>query len=252
MNNQNPRIPEDVSAEVFELAARLYGQQESSYSVDDLIQAGREAEIPPEIIQQAIEEIQARRREEKLQRQRNRELRKQIFLLLTGVVTVVIIWGGWTYNSLISAANYVDASWAQVENQLQRRADLIPQLVKVTESYAQQEKELVTILLNSRSSFLQATTLEEKATATAQVNSAIASFQSYFAANPQLQSSQLFVNLQYEIAGTENRIATERRRYNQAVQAYNQKVRSFPNSLVAKMGSMKPKEFFQANLSINN
>ncbi|MGK7875017.1 MAG: LemA family protein [Xenococcaceae cyanobacterium] len=238
-----------MAPEVLELAARLYAQQQSSYSVADLIQAGAEAEIPPELIEQAIEQVQARRREEQAQRQRDQELRKQLLLGLCGVAAVVLLWGGWTYNSLTGAANQVDAAGAQVENQLQRRADLIPQLVKVTEAYAQQERELVTMLVQSGSSYLQASTLAEKAAATAQMNSAIARFQTYFAANPQLQSSQLFVNLQYEIAGTENRIATERMRYNKAVQAYNQKVRSFPNSLITNLGDMKPKEFFQAHLN---
>ena len=133
-----------------------------------------------------------------------------------------------------------------MENQLQRRADLIPNLVSVTQAYAKQEKELVALLVRSRQAYLEATTPNQKAATTVQINQAIDRFRDYAATNPQLQSSQLFTNLQYELTGTENRLAVERMRYNQAVQAYNQKVQSLPNSLVANTFGFEKQEFFQA------
>ena len=86
---------------------------------------------------------------------------------------------------------------------------------------------------------------QEKADAAVQMNQAIAGFTNYAVASYQLQSNQLLTNLQYELTGTENRLAVERRRYNQAVQAYNQKVQSFPNSLVANMFGFEKREFFR-------
>ncbi|MCC5653132.1 LemA family protein [Nostoc sp. XA013] len=162
------------------------------------------------------------------------------------IVTALAIWTSWTYNSIQSSSIRTEAAWAQVENQLQRRADLIPNLVNMTQAYAKQEKELVSLLVRSREAYLQAVTPNEKAAATVQINQAINGFRNYAAANPQLQSSQMFINLQYELAGTENRLAVERMRYNQAVQAHNQKIYSFPNSLVTNIFGFQKKEFFQA------
>ena len=134
-----------------------------------------------------------------------------------------------------------------MENQLQRRTDLIPNLVSVTQAYAQHEKELISLLVQSRQAYLQAVTPEEQATAIVEVNRAIGRFRNYAATNPQLQSSQLFVNLQYELAGTENRLAVERMRYNRTVQDYNQKIQGFPNSIIAKALGFEKQSFFQAN-----
>ncbi len=94
--------------------------------------------------------------------------------------------------------------------------------------------------------YLISSTPEEKATAIIFVNQAIESFRDYAATNPQLQSSQLFVNLQYELAGTENRLAVERMRYNRTVQDYNQKIQGFPNFLIAKALGFEKQSFFQA------
>ena len=93
---------------------------------------------------------------------------------------------------------------------------------------------------------MQAVTPEEKAAALVFVNQAIGHFRDLVATNPQLQSSQLFVNLQYELAGTENRLAVERMRYNRTVQDYNQKIQGFPNSLIAKALGFEKQSFFQA------
>jgi LemA protein len=129
-----------------------------------------------------------------------------------------------TYNDLTYSRSRSLAAWAQVENQLQRRADLIPSLVRVTQAYAQHEKDIIFLLNQSRQAYLQANTQIEKLQALALVDRAINNFQNYAATDPNLQSSQLFINLQYEIAGTENRIAVERMRYNQTANVYNQQL----------------------------
>jgi LemA protein len=149
-----------------------------------------------------------------------------------------------TYNDLTRSSSRSHSAWAQVENQLQRRADLIPSLVRVTQAYAQHEKEIISLLNQSRQAYLQANTQQEKLQALALVDRAINNFQTYAATDSHLQSSQLFINLQYEIVGTENRIAVERMRYNQAANVYNQQIQQFPNVLFAKALGFKPMPFY--------
>jgi LemA protein len=249
MNNPDVRIPEDIATEVLTLASRYYASSTQSYSLSELVQAGSEVQIPAEFIEQAIREIQAQQVQKLEQQKRSRHMRQMLLKIGAGIAAVSALWSIWTYNSLSGEASNVDAAWAQVENQLQRRADLIPNLVSVTQAYAKQEQELISLLVQSREAYLQAVTPNEKVAAIAKVNQAIKRFGDYTAANPQLESSQLFINLQYEIAGTENRIAVERMRYNKAVQSYNQQMQQFPNSVVAKAFRFKSKSFFQATTS---
>lgn len=242
MNNPEVRIPENIAPEVFALASRYYANQQNSYSVSELVQAGSEVQIPDEFIQQAIQDIQTQ--------QKQRRKQRQILLIMgAGFITVGTCWSIWTYNVFSSNSSKVQAAWAQVENQLQRRADLIPNLINVTQFYAKQEQELVSLLVKSREDYLQAVTPNQKAAAMKNVNQAIKRFGDYVAANPQLQSSQLFINLQYEIAGTENRITVERMRYNNTVQSYNQEIQQFPNSLLAQAFGFKSQSFFQTTTS---
>lgn len=246
MNNPDKRIPEEIAPEVLELASRYYANHTQSYSASDLVAAGKEVDIPAEFIQQAIRDVELRHKQQQDEQKRLAHFRQRLLIISAGIVAALTVWTGITYNSLQNSNGRVEADWAQVENQLQRRADLIPNLVNVTQNYAKQEKELVSLLVRSRQAYLQAATPDQKAGAIVQINQAIDRFRTYAAANPQLQSSQLFINLQYELAGTENRLAVERMRYNQAVQAYNQKIQSFPNSVVANTFGFKKKEFFQA------
>ena len=222
------RIPEDIASEVFTLASQYYAKEIQSYSMSNIVEAGAEVHIPPELIQQAIQEIQTRQK-------RARQQRQMLLKVGVGMLTAIALWSGWTYNSLSNAESNVDLAWAQVENQLQRRADLIPNLVRVTEAYAQQEKELVSVLLESRQTYLQANTQEDKLQSLQSLNRALDSFWDYAATNSQLRSSQLYKSLQYEMAGTENRIAVERMRYNQAIKTYNQKIKQFPHLLLANI-----------------
>lgn len=247
MNNPDKRIPEEIAPEVLELASRYYANHTQTYSASDLVAAGKEVDIPAEFIQQAIRDVELRHKQQQDEQKRLAHFRQRLLIIGAGIVAVLTVWTGITYNSLQNSNITVEAAWAQVENQLQRRADLIPNLVNVTQNYAKQEKDLVSLLVRSRQAYLQAATPDEKAGATVQINQAIDRFRSYAATNPQLQSSQLFINLQYELAGTENRLAVERMRYNQAVQGYNQKIQSFPNAVVANTFGFKKKEFFQAN-----
>ncbi|NCJ05007.1 LemA family protein [Synechococcales cyanobacterium C] len=247
MDNSDSRIPEDLMPEVMAVASRLYAEQTQSYSVSDLMAAGAEVQIPPQLMQQALQQVQAQQKAERIKQKQAAARQRTLAYALGGVMVVVLLWGGFTYNVLASEAGNVEAAWAQVENQLQRRADLIPQLVQVTQASARHDQDIVAQLNQSRSQYLSAQNLEQQLTATVEMNRAIAAFQTFAIRDPQLQASQAFSNLQYEIAGTENRIATERRRYNQAVQLYNRHISSFPSGLVAGLLGFERQPFFQAD-----
>jgi LemA protein len=242
MKPSDSQIPEEIAPEVFALASRLYAEQNQSYSMKELIEVGTEVDIPPEFIQQAVREVQ----EKRIQTQKRQ---RRLKIVGVGVGVAIALWGIVTYNYLSGAAQKIDAAEAQLENQLARRANLIPNLVSITQAYAKQEYQLADLLTKSRQNYLQADTPAEKTAAEAEVSQAIERFRDYAAKNPELQSSQAFINLQYEIAGTENRIAVERMRYNQAVQNYNQQVKQFPNVILAPIFGFKTQPFYPAKTS---
>ena len=249
MSNSEARIPEDMTPEVFTLASRYYADSCQGFSESELVKAGSEVDIPREFVQKAIQDIQAQQLQI-LDHQKRTQRQQQLWLKLgAGMLSIILLWSIWTYNSFARASARVEAAWAQVENQLQRRADLLPNLISVTQSYANYEQSLVTTMTQAHQSYLQASTSNEKAVALVKVNDAIKQFDDYAAAHPELHNSLLFTNLQYEIAGTENRLSVERMRYNQAVQEYNQTIQTFPNALLAKGLKFRGKPFFKAENS---
>ena len=150
-----------------------------------------------------------------------------------------------TYNSLVRMEEEVNGAWAQVENQLQRRYDLIPNYVETVKGYAKHEKEVLMGVTEARSKVAGADTLEEKVEANNQLSSALARLLVVVERYPDLKANANFIRLQDELAGTENRISVERRRFNEAVKAYNTKIRSFPTNLVAGMFGFEKKTFFE-------
>lgn len=229
MQNNHEQIPEEIAAEVLDLASHLYAAESSGgYSLEELQEAGKEVSIPPELIQEALKQIRTKQ-------QKAKQKRQQTLQISLGIGVISSLWGVLVYNSLNQQLHQVNAAWAQVENQLQRKVDLVPQLINLTQAQTQHEQQLIQQLTQSRQEYLQAENNDAKVAAITVVNSAIQDLQEYVNNNNGLQSSPAFVNLQYEITGTENRLATERRRYNQTVQIYNQKVTSFPNNIIAKI-----------------
>jgi LemA protein len=132
---------------------------------------------------------------------------------------------------------------------LQRRADLIPNLVETVKGYAAHEREIFTEVAASRARLLAARGPDEAAAANGQLTSALGRLLVIAEAYPQLRASENFQRLQDELAGTENRIAVERRRYNEAVRDYNRRIRSFPTSLMARMFGFEGKTYFEADAS---
>jgi len=150
------------------------------------------------------------------------------------------------YNKFVQLDTTVKSSWAQVENQLQRRYDLIPNLVETVKGYAKQEKDVLVEVTNARAKVGGAGNVPDKIAANNQLSGALSRLMVVVEKYPDLKSNQNFMALQDELAGTENRIAVERMRYNEAVQIYNQTIKSFPSNLLAGMYGFKDAAFFEA------
>jgi LemA protein len=150
-----------------------------------------------------------------------------------------------TYNSLVTMDEGVKAAWAQVENQLQRRYDLIPNYVETVKGYARHEKEVFVKVTEARSRVGSAQSLNEKIQANNQLSSALGRLLLVVERYPDLKANTNFIRLQDELAGTENRIAVERRRYNESVRVYNTRIRSFPTNMIAGMFGFEKATFFQ-------
>jgi LemA protein len=151
-----------------------------------------------------------------------------------------------TYNRLVALDETVKTAWSQVENQLQRRLDLIPNYVETVKGYAKQEKEVLLEVTKARARVAGASSIEGKIGANNELSSALARLLVVVERYPDLKSNQNFMRLQDELAGTENRIAVERRRYNEAVRIYNTTIRSFPTNILAGMFGFRRAELFQA------
>ncbi|MBM3745275.1 MAG: LemA family protein [Acidobacteria bacterium] len=160
-----------------------------------------------------------------------------IFVLAAVVAAglVVALKGGGVYNELAAQREAINAAWAQVDVALQRRADLIPNLVETVKGFAAQERSVVEAVANARAALIGARHPAEKIEANARLDTALGRLLVVVENYPNIRSSENFLRLQDELAGTENRIAVERRKYNEAVQKFNTAIALFPNNVVAGM-----------------
>ena len=176
--------------------------------------------------------------------------------VLIGIAVVVLIGAiGFVsiYNGIVSKHETITAKWAQVDNQLQRRNDLIPNLVNTVKGYASHEKTLFENVTNARSQWGKAGTIDDKVKAASTMDAAISRLLLVVENYPDLKANQTFLSLMDELSGTENRIAVERMRYNEAVQDYNITVRSFPGNVVAGMFGYRPATaYFKAEEKAKN
>ncbi len=171
---------------------------------------------------------------------------KRSWIIVIGVILVLALGVVSQYNRLVSLETNIDARWAQVENQLQRRADLIPNLVNTVKGYASHEEQIFTEIAAARSRLLSARDPRAQMEASNSLDLALGRLLAIAENYPQLKADTSFVRLQDELAGTENRIAVERMRYNEAVQAWNSTIRRFPTILVARLFGMNARPFFEA------
>lgn len=168
-------------------------------------------------------------------------------LALIAVVLVLGFWIFGSFNSLVSLNERSDAQWAQVENSYQRRFDLIPNLVNSVKAVLGQEQKVFGDIAEARSRYAGASTPDEKAKAASQVESALGRLLVITENYPQLQSSQAVKDMMVSLEGTENRINVERSRFNDLIQAYNTKVKSFPTNLIAGMFGYSERAYFEAD-----
>ncbi len=176
-----------------------------------------------------------------------------VIVLLAAVSTSFY---GCGYNTLVSMQEGVNSAWSQVENQYQRRADLIPNLVSTVQGAADFEKSVLTDVTEARSRVGQVklsaddlsdpTKFQQYQQAQDQLSSALSRLLVVSENYPQLKSNENFLNLQSQLEGTENRISVERRRYNETVQTYNTEVKSFPSLIMAKIFGFKEREYFKS------
>ncbi len=167
-------------------------------------------------------------------------------LVIVAIILVLALTGFGSYNRLVAIDEGVNSKWSQVENQLQRRADLIPNLVETVKGFAAHEEKVLSDVSEARAKLSGAQTVRETAEADAELSSALSRLLVVVENYPTLKADANFRQLQDELAGTENRIATARMDYNTAVEGYNGTIRRFPTVIWARILGFGPREYFQA------
>lgn len=168
----------------------------------------------------------------------------KILLIVIVVLLVAALAAGGQYvsvrNDLVAQRESVNAAWSQVDVVLQRRADLVPNLVETVKGFASHETEVFKNIADARAALISGRTPQEKIQANDQLSGALARLLVVSENYPQLRSNENFLRLQDELAGTENRIAVERRKYNETLQRYNTSIQIFPNNIVASLSGFQP------------
>lgn len=185
-------------------------------------------------------------------------MKKNTLITLIIVVLVVVLSFSWvksSYNSMVVSSESVSAQWSNVENQYQRRADLIPNLVNTVKGYAEHESSTFTEVVEARAKATQMqlnfdnineATLAQYSQAQGELSSALGRLMAISEAYPQLKANENFRDLQTQLEGTENRIAVERRNFNEAARVYNTNIQMFPRNIIASMFNFSPKAYFNA------
>lgn len=174
---------------------------------------------------------------------------KYKFWIIIGIVAILIISTISSYNGMVRTEQEVSGQWANVQSSYQRRADLIPNLVKTVKGSAEFEEKVLTAVTQARAGIVGAKTPEDLELMGRKINTAInLAYEAY----PQLKTTEAFKELQAQLEGTENRINVERNRFNEVVKIYNSKIKSFPTNLMANMFGFEVKTFFEAKQGAEN
>ena len=180
---------------------------------------------------------------------------KKSTIIIIAVLAIVAIWGMSAYNGLVKMDEGVNTAWSNVENQYQRRADLIPNLVNTVKGYAAHEKETLEAVMSARSKATQMTIdadnltpekLQEYQKAQGEIGAALGRLLAITEAYPDLKANENFKELQAQLEGTENRISVERRNFNEVARSYNTAIRTFPRTLIAGMFGFEKRPYFEA------
>lgn len=175
--------------------------------------------------------------------------KKIVLISVIAAVLLIVIGFIGSYNSLVKLEANVEESYANVQTQLQRRSDLIPNLVSTVKGYAAHEEEVYTAIANARAALASAGNVQDAANANSALDSAISRLLVVVENYPELKASENFKALQFELSGTENRLSTERTRYNESVKKYNTAIRRFPKSIIASMFGFEKATSFAASQS---
>jgi len=167
--------------------------------------------------------------------------------IIAAIAVVLIGFYVVAHNSIVKLETDVDTKASDIKTQLQRRADLIPNLVNTVQGYVKHEESVIDSITEARKEISGAKTIKEMSVANDKLNSALQSLNVVVENYPDLKASQNFINLQDELAGTENRIATARKDYNEAVKSYNTKISTIPTSIIANMMGKEKKDFFEVS-----
>ena len=185
-----------------------------------------------------------------------------IVLIEIGVIILAIfLWFRGSYNGMVKMSETVSAQWSNVENQYQRRLDLIPNLVNTVKGYAAHEQQTLTDVVNARAKATQTqinfeqldeASMQRLNRTQGELSSALSRLMAISESYPDLKANQNFLELQAQLEGTENRIAVERRKFNDTVRTYNAYIRQFPKNIIAGMFGFTPKPYFEANAGAEN
>lgn len=166
--------------------------------------------------------------------------------IVLGIVGLIVLYFWALYNSLVSLKTNIEEAWSQIDVQLKRRSDLIPNLVETVKGYAKHEKTVFSDVTKARSAMMGAKSLASKAQASDMLTAALGKLIAIAEAYPQLKANENFVQLQKELSDTEDKVAYSRQYYNNLIRDYNEKIRTFPNTLFNESLGFKEKDYFQA------
>ena len=169
-----------------------------------------------------------------------------ILIIVIAVIAIIIVSLIGAYNGMVTKREEIDTSSANLDVMLQRRADLIPNLINTVKGYMKQETDVIEKVTTARQNLINAGNIEDKAQANEELTSALNGLMVIVENYPDLKSSQNFIQLSDELAGTENRIATARRDYNEAVKSFNSSIKRFPNNILANMFGFEQVSYFEA------
>lgn len=184
-----------------------------------------------------------------------------VLIVIAVIILSIFFWFKGTYNGMVSMRENVSAQWSNVENQYQRRLDLIPNLVNTVKGYAAHEENTLTDVVNARAKATQMqlnidqlneATLQKLNSVQGELSSALSRLMAISENYPDLKANQNFLDLQAQLEGTENRIAVERRKFNDAARSYNAYIQQFPKNMLAGMFGFLPKPYFEANAGAEN
>lgn len=168
-----------------------------------------------------------------------------VLVILLGLVVVVLAWVAGSYNGLVVLRNQLENAWAQIDVQLKRRHDLIPNLVETVKGYATHERETLEKVIQARNMAVSATSVGDKAQAEGVLTGALKSLFAVAEAYPDLKANTEFLRLQEELTSTENKVAFARQFYNDSVMTYNTSIEIFPKNLIATMFNFGRRDFFE-------